>query len=127
MLQKILNLFTRVKAALSLIFINWISLYAPFALARGDNNPFPSITVEGGNFEQTVGTHLEMALKYALIGVGGLLILICIGVLIHRLREDSREKDHGNLIMTFILLAIGITIGFILIGIGWTAFSAQIQ
>lgn len=96
------------------------------AVHAADKNPFPSISVEGGDFEKTVGTHLETALKYALVGVGGLLVLICIGVLIHRLREDSREKDHGNLIMTFIMLAMGTTIGFILIGIGWTAFSAQI-
>ena len=56
-----------------------------------------------------------------------MLILICIGVIIHRLREDSREKDHGNLVMMFTLLALGLTIGFVLIGIGWTAFSTTIQ
>lgn len=111
------------SAWLKIIFI----FYTASAFAGNDNNPFPSIPVDNGDFEQAVGSHLETAMKYALIGVGGLLILMCIGVLIHRLREDSRERDHGNLIMTFILLAIGITIGFILIGIGWTAFSAQIQ
>ncbi|HEX4044063.1 MAG TPA: hypothetical protein VHZ76_00165 [Gammaproteobacteria bacterium] len=107
----------------------WVATFIGIypGLVYSDRNPFPSIHVDGGNFEQTVGTHLQIALKYALVGVGGLLILICLGVLINRLREDSRDKDHGNLIMTFILLAIGVTVGFILIGVGWTAFSADIQ
>ena len=85
------------------------------------------MSMRGGDVIQETGSHMEAALKYSLIGGGGLLILICLGVIIHRLREDSREKDHGNLIMTFILLALGLTIGFVLIGVGWTAFSAQVR
>jgi len=92
-----------------------------------DDDPFPSISTNSGDIVQTAGTHMETAMKYTTIAVGGMLILICIGVIIHRLREDSREKDHGNLVMTFILLALGLTIGFVLIGIGWTAFSTNIQ
>lgn len=95
--------------------------------AFADNNPFPSISLSTGNVIKDTGTHMESALKYSLIGGGGLLILICLGVIIHRMREDSREKDHGNLIMTFILLALGLTIGFVLIGVGWTAFSAEVK
>jgi hypothetical protein len=102
-------------------------LLALSGLSYADSNPFPDIPVDGGNFEQTIGNHLTLALKYALIGVGGLLIIICLGVLVHRLREDSREKDHGNLITTFVMLAAGITVGFILIGVGWTAFSTPIE
>ncbi len=70
---------------------------------------------------------METALKYGLVGGGGLLILICLGVIIHRLRDDSREKDHGNLVMTYILLALGLTIGFVMISVGWKAFSAPVQ
>ena len=92
----------------------------------GSDNPFPSLTTTG-DVVQTAGKHMEIALKYALIGGGGLLIIICLAVIIHRLREDSHEKDHGNLVMTFILLALGLTLGFILIGVGWTAFSSNPQ
>ncbi len=95
--------------------------------AKADDDPFPSMNVTGGDIVKTTGTHMETAFKYTMIGGGGLLILICLAVIIHRLREDSREKDHGNLIMTFILIALGLTLGFILIGIGWTAFNTQIQ
>lgn len=105
----------------------WLLLLITSNAFADSGNPFPSISLSGGNVIKDTGTHMESALKYALIGGGGLLILICLGVIIHRLREDSREKDHGNLIMTFILLALGLTIGFVLIGVGWTAFSAQIQ
>lgn len=98
------------------------------ALAWGDSDPFPRLSGNAsGDVVQTIGAHMETMLKYALVGGGGLLILICLGVLIHRIREDNREKDHGNLIMTFVMLALGLTIGFALIGIGWTAFSTEIE
>ncbi len=96
--------------------------------AWGDSDPFPRLSGNAsGDVVQTIGAHMETMLKYALVGGGGLLILICLGVLVHRIREDNREKDHGNLIMTFVMLALGLTIGFALIGIGWTAFSTEIE
>lgn len=104
----------------------WCLVVMP-QLVLADDNPFPSITTTSGDIVQTTGGYMETALKYALIGGGGLLIIICLAIIIHRMREDSREKDHGNLVMTFILLALGLTIGFVLIGVGWTAFSAQPQ
>lgn len=105
-----------------------ISLFCIPKLSLADSSdPFPSIDTGTGDVVTTAGTHMETALKYTLIGGGGILIIICLAVIVHRLREDNKEKDHGNLIMTFILLALGLTLGFILIGIGWTAFSTQIQ
>jgi hypothetical protein len=104
-----------------------IGLFHQAAYARGDSNPFPRLSGNmNGDVVHTIGSHLETMLKYALVGGGGLLILVCLGVLAHRIREDNREKDHGNLIMTFVMLALGLTIGFVLIGIGWTAFSTEI-
>lgn len=91
-----------------------------------EKNPFPSLTTNG-DVIKTAGTHMESALKFSLIGGGGLLIIICLAVIVHRLREDSKEKDHGNMVMTFILLALGLTLGFVLIGVGWTAFSYNPQ
>ena len=96
-------------------------------VAKADDDPFPSISTKGGDIVATAGSHMQAALKYALIGTGGFLILICVAIIVHRLREDSREKDHGNLLITFVLISFGITLGFILIGIGWTAFNTQIQ
>src|SRR5262245_11373447 len=96
-------------------------------LVFADRNPFPGLNLTSGDVIEDTGTHMELALKFSLIGGGGLLILICLGIIIHRMREDSREKDHGNLIMTFILLALGLTIGFVLISVGWSAFSAKIE
>lgn len=104
----------------------WLLIISP-QLALADDDPFPSITTSSGDIVQTTGGYMETSLKYALVGGGGLLIIICLAIIIHRMREDSREKDHGNLVMTFILLALGLTIGFVLIGVGWTAFSAQPQ
>ena len=92
-----------------------LALISQTALAWGDSNPFPKLSGNAsGDVVQTIGTHMETMLKYALVGGGGLLILICLGVLVHRIREDNREKDHGNLIMTFVMLALGLTIGFAL-------------
>jgi len=81
--------------------------------------------ISSGDVINTSGSFLERAFRYTLIGVGGLLLMIGIGVLIHRLRDDSRDKDHGNMVMTFILVALAITFGFVLIAIGWKAFSYQ--
>lgn len=93
----------------------------------GSENPFPDIDVGSGDVIKVGGTFMEKTLKYALIGGGGMLILISIAVLVHRLREDNREKDHTNLVTTFILVALGVTFGFVLIAIGWKAFSADIS
>ena len=105
-------------------FISVTALIPTLVLADS-NDPFPAIDTGTGDVVTTAGTHMETALKYSLIGGGGILIIICLAVIISRLREDNKEKDHGNLIMTFILLALGLTLGFILIGIGWSAFSSQ--
>lgn len=91
-----------------------------------DDDPFPTINTSG-DITHTIGSNMETAFKYILIGTGGLLIIICITVLIHRLREDHRDREFGSLIMTFIFLAVGALVGFLLIGIGWTAFNTQIQ
>ncbi len=95
--------------------------------AYADANPFPTIASDsGGDVVQTAGGHMQETMKYLTIGLGGMLVLVCLGVIIHRMREDSKEKDHGNLIMTYVMCALGMTLGFVLIGIGWTAFSATI-
>lgn len=122
-----IKLFKHIKTHYQQAIV-WLSyLLVQPAFASSDSNPFPSISVSNGDVLQTAGSKMETALKYSLLGGGGLLLIICLGVLINRLKEDSKEKDHGNMIMTFILLALGATIGFVLIGIGWTATSAQIQ
>ena len=102
------------------------SLLGVTVSARADDDPFPSLKTTG-DVITTAGTHMESALKYGLIGGGGLLIIICLAIIIHRMREDSKEKDHGNMVTTFILLALGLTLGFVLIGVGWTAFEYNPQ
>lgn len=125
--------FSKTAKKLRLKYWSAVSLLALATCSNSafadDTNPFPNIGNGGdnGNIVQTAGTTMESAMKYLSIGLGGLLILICLGVIIHRMREDSREKDHGNLIMTYVLCALGMTLGFVLIGIGWKAFNTQIN
>ena len=76
---------------------------------------------------EVAGKKMQLALKYTLMGVGGVLILIGIITLINRLKEDNRDKEHGNLLMSMIMIALCLVIGFILIAIGWKAFSQNIQ
>lgn len=123
-LSQVRFILKRIRTSTSLFILSILGISKTVYADSG--NPFPSLTTTG-DVIQTAGTHMQMALKYSLIGGGGLLILICLSVIVHRLREDSREKDHGNMVMTFILLALGLTLGFILIGVGWTAFSASPQ
>ena len=115
------------KLGYQLVGTGTLLLIGNKSFADSGSNPFPNIDTGGsGDVVQTAGTHMETAMKYLTIGLGGLLMLVCLGVIVHRMREDSREKDHGNLIMTYVMCALGMTLGFVLIGIGWTAFSTSI-
>ena len=108
------------------IFIPFISSFIP-SIVFADDNPFPHIDIGDGDVVQAIGEHMQTTLKYALVGGGGILICVTIAVLIHRLRDDSKDKDHTNLVSTFILSALTVTFGFILIAVGWKAFSTDIQ
>ncbi len=93
------------------------------AFAGGNNNPFPKININGGDVVQAVGSHMEVSMKYALIGGGVIMMLVGIGVIMHRLREDSANKETGSFLTTLILAGLTITVGIILIAIGWSAAS----
>lgn len=121
MLKKIMtsiNYLSELSLIVFLLFVN--------SKVFADSDPFPTISTNG-DVTHTIGSSMETAFKYITIGTGGLLVIVCITVLIHRLREDHREREFGSLIMTFIFLAVGALVGFLLIGIGWTAFNTQIQ
>jgi len=108
-----------------LLSTGWLLLLVNGLAFASDDNPFPDMDISG-DVINTSGTYLEKTLKYALIGGGGLLILISLAVLVNRLRDDSKDKDHGNLITTFILIALGVTFGFVLIATGWKAFNSKV-
>ena len=58
--------------------------------------------------------------------VGGvIMMLVGIGVIMHRLREDSATKETGSFLTTLIVAGLAITVGIILIAIGWGAASYQ--
>jgi len=97
-----------------------------YAFGGGDN-PFPKIDVQGGDIVKAVGTHMETSMKYAMIGGGVIMMLVGIGVIMHRLREDSANKDTGSFLTTLIISGLAITVGIILIAIGWSAASYQIN
>ena len=97
------------------------------AFAYMDNNPFPKIDIQGGDVVRAVGTHMESSMKYAMIGGGIIMMLVGIGVIMHRLREDSANKDTASFLTTLIISGLAITVGIILISIGWTAASYQIS
>ena len=93
-----------------------------FAAGSGDD-PFPSIQVTDGDVVKAVGTHMETSMKYSMIGGGIIMLLVGIGVIMHRLREDSANKDTGSFLTTLIVSGLAITVGIILIAIGWGAAS----
>ena len=96
--------------------------YLPhLCFAGNSDSPFPKIDIGNGDVITAVGSHMEAGMKYAMIGGGVIMMLVGIGVIMHRLREDSTNKDSGNFIMTLILAGVAITVGIILITIGWAA------
>jgi len=93
------------------------------AFADGSTDPFPKITVSNGDVVQAVGEKMETSMKYAMIGGGVIMLLVGIGVIMHRLREDSANKESGSFLTTLIIAGLSITVGIILISIGWAAAS----
>ena len=117
--------------------INWVKKYYFDVLAFfllfssgitfADNNPFPDIDIGTGDVVEAAGKRMQVALKYTMLGIGGVLVLIGIITLVNRLKEDNRDKEHGNLLMSMIMIALCLVVGFILIAIGWKAFNQNIQ
>jgi hypothetical protein len=124
--KKIIKLTLKIAKKYYLSFMTLIMLFLSNA-AFADNNPFPDIDIGSGDVVDIAGKKMQLALKYTLMGVGGVLVLIGIMTLINRLREDNRDKEHGNLLMSMIMIALCLVVGFILIAIGWKAFSQNIQ
>ncbi len=81
--------------------------------------------MQSGDVVQAVGQHMETGMKYAMIGGGIIMMLVGMGVIMHRLREDSTNKETGSFLTTLIISGLAITVGIILIAIGWTAASYQ--
>lgn len=102
-----------------------ILLLSGSAFAAPGDNPFPTIDVQGGDVVKAVGTHMETSMKYAMIGGGIIMMLVGIGVIMHRLREDSSNKETGSFLTTLVISGLAITVGIILIAIGWSAASYQ--
>lgn len=96
-------------------------------LADSNDDPFPKIQIQNGDVVKTVGTSMETSMKYAMIGGGVIMMLVGIGVIMHRLREDSNNKETGSFLTTLIISGLAITVGIILIAIGWGAASYQPQ
>lgn len=97
------------------------------ALASNGDSPFPSIDIQDGDVVKAVGSQMQTGMKYALIGGGVLMILAGIGVIVHRLREDTSNKESGNFLVTLVIAGIAITIGIILLVIGWTAATYKVS
>ncbi len=96
-------------------------------LADNSSNPFPSIDVQNGDVVKAVGTHMEDSMRYSMVGAGIIMLLVGIGVIMHRLREDSSNKDTSSFITTLVIAGLAITVGIILISIGWSASNYQVS
>ena len=113
--------FKRNKYYAALSFLMLFLSGAAFA----DTDPFPKIDVGNGDVVNAVGTRMETSMKYAMIGGGVIMMLVGIGVIMHRLREDSATKETGSFLTTLVVAGLSITVGIILIAIGWAAASYQ--
>ena len=105
-------------------FIVFLTLFLSGSVFA-DDDPFPNIDIQGGDVVQAVGTNMETGMKYAMIGGGTIMMLVGIGVIMHRLREDSTNRETGSFLTTLIIAGLAITVGMILITIGWAAASYQ--
>jgi hypothetical protein len=122
--MKRILLIIKNKAIALLGFLTLLISDGVLAAGAGDD-PFPKIDINGGDVVQAVGSHMETSMKYAMIGGGVIMMLVGIGVIMHRLREDSANKETGSFLTTLVISGLAITVGIILIAIGWNATSYQ--
>ena len=107
-------------------FFSYLATSSVFAGSPGSGaDPFPTIDVGNGDVVTAIGTHMETSMQYAMIGGGIVMLLVGMGVIMHRLREDSANKDTGSFLTTLIVSGLAITVGIILIAIGWAAAGYQ--
>ena len=124
------NIINTPLQSLRLIYYSIVGLislsltHIALAAAPGDD-PFPKIDIQVCAVVQAVGTHMETSMKYSMIGGGIIMMLVGIGVIMHRLREDSANKDTGSFLTTLVIAGLAITVGIILIAIGWNAAGYQ--
>jgi hypothetical protein len=122
-MKHIKKILSAIKNQYCLFTGSLMLLMSGVLFADGSGDPFPKIDVQGGDVVKAVGQHMETSMKYAMIGGGVIMLLVGIGVIMHRLREDSANKDAGSFLTTLIIAGLAITVGIILIAIGWTAAS----
>ena len=121
-MRKLRSMLWHCSDGVLLLFL-WLCCNITFASDNDD--PFPAIDIQGGDVVQAVGTQMETGMKYAMIGGGVIMMLVGIGVIMHRLREDSANKETGSFLTTLIISGLAVTVGIILIAIGWSAASYQ--
>ena len=125
-MQTIINMPLQSLKLIYYLIIGLVSLsLSHTTLAASGDDPFPKIDIQGGDIVQAVGTHMETSMKYSMIGGGIIMMLVGIGVIMHRLREDSANKDTGSFLTTLVIAGLAITVGIILIAIGWNAAGYQ--
>ena len=124
-MKKLISIIKKVKMKFyCLITLGTLFLSKNIFASSGDN-PFPKIDINDGDVVSAVGTHMEASMKYAMVGGGIIMLLVGIGVIMHRLREDSATKETGSFLTTLIIAGLAITVGIILIAIGWSAAGYQ--
>lgn len=123
-----LSLYQALKRGIRYLWLVTLSLWTEVAFAASGDNPFPNLDPGGNqNVIDELGKQMQHGMKYALLGGGIVMVLIGISVIVHRLREDSTNRDNGSFVSTLIIAAIAVTAGIILIGIGWKAAGTTIQ
>ena len=115
----------RIKQWLGFIGLGLLSCSS--AKADNSSSPFPSIDIGSGDVVNAVGGRMQTSMQYALIGGGAVMVLAGLGVIIHRLREDSNNRDSGNFLTTLVIAGLAVTIGLVLITIGWNAASFKVS
>lgn len=121
MKSKIISFFKKQRSKIGVLIL----LITNSAAFGSDADPFPNIDVGNGDVVATIGSHMETSMKYAMVGGGVIMLLVGIGVIMHRLREDSANRDTGSFLTTLIISGLAITVGIILIAIGWSAAGYQ--
>lgn len=90
-------------------------------------DPFGDMNIQAANLEQKAGSTTSTTLQYVLIGIGVLLCAIGAIKLIGIATKDRADKDdHGNSLISILILVLCVFLGLVLIGIGWNGATATV-
>ena len=94
-------------------------------LFAADQDPWQTDTssIQNGDVIGGLGKTAEKFLKWGAVILGALLMLMGIVIIINRLQQDAKTKEHSNFLLQMVLVGGAITAGLLLIAYAFSGLN----